>query len=68
LNFRKAVSIRARVSGFDEMLLAANVEPLSKPNSPPKKSPPPAKKKYVAKSPRVVGLSRGVMSGIGSKE
>jgi hypothetical protein len=50
------------------MLLAANVEPLSKPNSPPKKSPPPAKKKYVAKSPRVVGLSRGVMSGIGSKE
>jgi hypothetical protein len=67
LNFRNAVSILARLSGFEEIVLAANAEPLSKPSSPPKKSPPPPKKKYVAMSPRVVGLSNGVISGISSK-
>lgn len=67
LNFRNAVSILARLSGSEEIVLAANVEPLSKPSSPPKKSPPPPKNKYVAISPRVVGLSNGVKSGIGSK-
>jgi hypothetical protein len=67
LNFRNAASILARLSESEEIVLAANVEPLSKPNSPPKKSPPPPKKKYAAMSPRGVGLSNGVMSGIGSK-
>jgi hypothetical protein len=40
------------------------IEPI--PSSPPTKSPPAEAKKYVAKSPNVVGLSKGVMSGIGS--
>jgi hypothetical protein len=54
--------------GFDVMRLVANMEPVSKPSSPPKKRPPPVKKRYVAMLPRVVGLSSGVMSGIGSGE
>ena len=36
------------------------------PSSPPKNNPPAEAKKYVAKSPSVVGLSKGVRSGMDS--
>lgn len=68
MNFRNAVSIRALVSGLDEIRLVASAEPVSNPSSPPKKRPPAAKNVYVATSPRVVGLSNGVISGTGSGE
>ena len=60
--------MRALVSGSLAMRRPANVDPLSRPSSPPKKSPPAAKSVYVATSPSVDGLSSGVMSGIGSAE
>lgn len=37
------------------------------PSSPPKNKPPAEAKKYVAKSPNVVGFNRGVISGNASK-
>ena len=66
LNFLKAASILALLSGSLVIVRLAEALPVRTPVSPPKKRPPALKKKYVAMSPRVVGLTRGAMSGIAS--
>ena len=67
LNARNACSTRALVSGSLVIVLLADDEPLSKPNSPPKNIPPAENKVYAAMSPSGVGFKRGVMSGMASE-
>ena len=66
LNSRYARSMRSRLAASWPMLRDADHVPVSKPSSPPTMVQPSPKKKYVAKSPNLVGLRYGVMSGMDS--
>lgn len=65
LNFLKAASILALLSGSLDIVRLAEALPVRRPVSPPKKRPPVPKKKYVATSPRVVGLRTESRSAVG---
>ena len=65
LNFLKAASILALLSGSFDRVRLAEKPPVRMPVSPPKRRPPAPKKRYVVISPRVVGLRIGSSSAVG---